>query len=177
MAVINHPVCAARNLLADTVIHEMRREFTGRARAIAKAPDNSPGIPLVVDLHDADICRRVELHIPHKPAAARGDEILPGKIVRLDAHVHPRAGRLIEERARRVHILLLHAVGQVAAVSLMPSLLPSVGAQTDKSFHCRYLFYSSDRHCIPPADHFRLPRQNLTSYAASITAPACKTPE
>ena len=78
---------------------------------------------------------RVRLHVAEKLAGAGGNEILARQIVRLHAHVHPFAGLRVKEGTALGHFLFLHAVGQVAAVALVPALQPAIVAHPHKAFY------------------------------------------
>ena len=135
VAVVDDTVCAIGGGLADAMVHKVAEELTGRLCAVLQAPDNAPAVALVVDFHDADAVNRVRLHVAEKFAGAGGDEILPCQIIRLHAHVHPRPGLLVKEGAALRHFLFLHAVGQVAAVALVPALQPAIVAHPHKAFY------------------------------------------
>ena len=72
-------------------------------------------------------------------AGTGGDEIFPGQVISLNAHVDPLARGFVNERTACGNIFLGHAVGQVAAVALMPALQPAVVAHTDKTFYVCYI--------------------------------------
>jgi len=78
---------------------------------------------------------RVRLHVAEELAGAGGDEILPGQIICLHPHVHPFAGLRVKEGAALRHFFFLHAVGQVAAVALVPTLQPAIVAHPHKAFY------------------------------------------
>ena len=131
---VDNAVCAIGGGLADAVIHKVAGELTGGLCAVLQAPDDAPTVALVVDLHNTDAVNRVRLHVAEKLAGTGGDEILPRQIICLHAHVHPFAGLLVKEGTALCHFLFLHAVGQVAAVALVPALQPAIVAHPHKTF-------------------------------------------
>ena len=54
MRVVDHAILATGHSLADRVIHEVAREFAGWLAIIGEAPDDSPSISQLVDLHNTD---------------------------------------------------------------------------------------------------------------------------
>jgi len=135
VAVVDDTVCAIGGGFADAMIHKVAGELGCGLCAVLQTPDDAPAVALVVDLHDADAVNRVRLHVAEKLAGAGGDEILTRQIVRLHPHVHPFAGLLVKEGAALCHFLFLHAVGQVAAVALVPALQPAIVAHPHKAFY------------------------------------------
>ena len=132
---VDDTVCAIGGGFADAVIHKVAGELGCGLCAALQAPDDAPAVALAVDLHNTDAVDRVRLYVAEELAGASGDEILPGQIVRLHAHVHPFAGLLVKEGAALRHFLFLHAVGQVAAVALVPALQPAIIAHPHKAFY------------------------------------------
>ena len=120
---VDDTVCAIGGGFADAVIHKVAGELAGRLCAALQAPDDAPAVAFIVDFHNADAVDRVRLHVAEEFARTGGDEILASQIVCLHPHVHPLPGLRIKEGAALRHFLLLHAVGQVAAVALVPALL------------------------------------------------------
>ena len=76
----------------------------------------------------------VEFDVAEVLARTGGDEVFAREVVRLNAHVHPFAGGGAEVGAALRDFLVLHAVGEVAAVALVPALIPAVGAHADVAF-------------------------------------------
>jgi len=133
--VVDNTVCAIGSCFADAVVHEVAGELTGGLCTIFQTPDDAPAVALVVDLHNTDAVDRVRLHVAEKLAGAGSDEILTRQIIGLHAHVHPFAGLRVKEEAALCHFLFLHAVGQVAAVALVPALQPAIVAHPHKAFY------------------------------------------
>ena len=139
MAVVDHAVGTVGGGLAHAVVHKVAGKLGSRLCAIGQAPDNAPAIALIIDLNNADAVDRVWLHIAEELAGTGGDEIFPGQVISLNAHVDPLARGFVKERTACGNIFLGHAVGQVAAVALMPALQPAVVAHTDKTFYVCYI--------------------------------------
>src|SRR5699024_2455719 len=137
----------AGGLLADAVIEEMAGELAGGAAALLQAPDNAPGIPGGVNLHNADVVLGGQGHVAEILAASRGDEKFSPQLCRLAAHVHPLSVGRFEIGAALLHFLGAHAVGKVAAVTLVPALFPSVAAHAYVILHH---FNISNCHCSLP---------------------------
>ena len=79
-------------------------------------------------------------NVAHVTAGARGEEVCAAQAVGLNAHVHPFAGGFVEKGAGLLHFLFLHAVGKVATIALVPTLLPAVVAQAAEAAHeCQLL--------------------------------------
>ena len=135
VAVVDNAVCAIGGGLADAVVHKVAGELGCGLCAVPQAPDDAPAVALVVDLHNTDAVDRVRLHVAEKLAGAGGDEILARQIIRLHAHVHPLPGLLVKEGTALRHFFFLHAVGQVAAVALVPALQPAIIAHPHKAFY------------------------------------------
>ena len=76
----------------------------------------------------------VEFDVAEVLARTGGDEVFAREVVRLNAHVHPFAGGCAEVGTALRDFLVLHAVGEVAAVALVPALIPAVGAHADVAF-------------------------------------------
>ena len=138
-------------------VHEVARELRGRAGTLGQTPDNAPAVALVVDLHDADAVDGIGLDIAEELAGAGRDEVLPCKVIGLNTHVDPLARLSVEVGAAGSDLLRRHAVGQVAAVALMPALQPAIVAHADKALHtgdfidCRHNFCSFALLCrLPP---------------------------
>ena len=134
VAVVDDAVRAIRRRLADGVVHEVAGELARRARAACQPPDDAPAVALVVDFDDAHVVFGVEFDVAEVLARTGGDEVLAREVVRLNAHVHPFAGGGAEVGAALRDFLVLHAVGEVAAVALVPALIPAVGAHADVAF-------------------------------------------
>src|SRR5699024_4414522 len=151
VTVVDDPVGPAGGRLADAVVHKVAGELAGGLCAARQAPDDAPAVARRVDLHDADAVLEVKLHVAEIRARAGGDEVFPGQVFRLHAHLYPGAGNCVEEGAAGRHLLVLHAIGQVAAVALVPALQPAVGAHTDitlddlniQNAHFVYLSYNN----------------------------------
>ena len=149
VAVVDNAVYTISGSLADAVIHKVAGKLGCGLCAVLQAPDDAPAVALVVDLYDADAMDGVRLYVAEELARAGGDEILPGQIIRLHPHVHPLPGLRVKEEAALCHFLFLHAVGQVAAVALVPALQPAIVAHPHKAFdnfniqntHDKYLFF------------------------------------
>ena len=131
--VVDNAVCAIGGSLADAVVHKVAGELAGRLCAALQAPDDAPAVALVVDLHNADAVDRVRLDVAEELAGAGGDEVLTGQIIGLHAHVDPLARLGVEVGTAGGDVLPGHAVGQVAAVALVPALQPAIVAHTDKA--------------------------------------------
>ena len=130
MAVIDDTVGAVGGGLADTVVHEMAGELGSRAGTLGQTPDDAPAIALVVDFHDADAVDRIGLDIAEELAGASRDEVLTCEVIGLNAHVYPLTRLGIEVGAAGSDLRRRHAVGQVAAVALVPALQPAIVAHT-----------------------------------------------
>ena len=155
MGVVDDTARPAGGLLADAVVEEMAGELAGGAAALLQAPDNAPGIPGLVNLHNADVVLGGQGHVAEILAAAGGNEKFSPQVVRLDAHVHPLAGGIFEIGAALLHFLGAHAVGEVAAVALVPALVPAVAAHADVMVHH---FNIGNCHCsLPFSNSSRVP--------------------
>ena len=125
------------NLTADFVRVTMYPKGASKPKKIPKE-----GVAGLVDLHDADVMRGVASHVAHVLAGTRGDEVAASEVLATHAHLHPSARLVVKERARRLDLLVGHAVGEVATVTLVPALQPAVVAHAGKAldkaqhFHC-----------------------------------------
>ena len=197
VAVVDDTVCAIGGGFADAVIHKVAGELGCGLCAVLQAPDDAPAVALVVDLHNADAVYRVRLYVAEELAGAGGDEILPRQIICLYAHVHPLPGLRIKEGAALCHFLLLHAVGQVAAVALVPALQPAIVAHPHKTFDdiniqnthlqtplcfqmrllstfCSY-FFTSSNHAPSTGTPFRRQYSSQTSPRGRVFSSSCRT--
>ena len=120
------------------MVHEVAGELTSGLGTALQTPDNPPGIALFINLHNTDGMLGVQDHITEELAGTGGEEILTGQVLAGNAHVDPGAG-LLEEGAAGLHLLSLHAVGQIAAVTLVPALEPAVVAHTDIVLYDLYI--------------------------------------
>ena len=137
---VDHAAFVVGGLHTHGMVHEVRGEFGCGLAAIGKAPYDAPRIASFVDLYDADVVGRVAHDVAHVAARTRGKEVSTTQAVGLNAHVHPNAGLFVEERTRLLNFLFLHAVGEVAAVAFVPTLLPAVVAQAAEAAHeCQLL--------------------------------------
>src|SRR5699024_11900451 len=121
VAVVDDPVGAVRGRLADAVVHEVAGELGCGPGAIGQTPDDAPAVAGGVDLDNADRVDGVGLHIAEEFAGTGGDEVLAGQVIGLDPHLDPLPRGLVKPGAAGGHILPGHAVGQVAAVALVPA--------------------------------------------------------
>ena len=125
------------------------------------------------------------------------DEILPRQIIGLHAHVHPFAGLRVKEEAALCHFLFLHAVGQVAAVALVPALQPAIVAHPHKTFDdiniqnthlqtplyfqmrlhstFRSYFFTSSNHAPSTGTPFRRQYSSQTSPKGRVFSSSCRT--
>ena len=142
---VDHAAGAVGGGHADAVVHEMRGELAGGNAAVLQAPHDAPRIAGIVDLDDAHVGGGVELHVAHVAARAGGGEERAAQIVGLHAHGHPAGGVVVEERAARAHLLVGQTIRQVAAVALVPTLVPAVGAQAYERLHERLLLHGHAR--------------------------------
>ena len=135
MRMVDHAAGTIGGSHADRVVHEVAGELAGGTAAVDQAPHNAVAVALVVDLHHADAVLGIKDHIAEVLAAAGGQEVLARQVRAGDAHVDPGPGRLVKEGLHLRHFLGGQAVGQVAAVALMPALEPAVVAHADIALH------------------------------------------
>ena len=194
---VDDTVCAIGGRLADAVVHKVAGELAGRLCAALQAPDDAPAVALFIDLHNADAVDRVRLYIAEKLAGTGGNEILARQITCLHAHVDPLTGLCVEEGTALGHFLLLHAVGQVAAVALVPALQPAIVAHPHKTFDdiniqnthlqtplyfqmrlhstfCSY-FFTSSNHAPSTGTPFRRQYSSQTSPKGRVFSSSCRT--
>ena len=133
MCVVNNTVNAVCYPLSHGMVHKVGGEFAGRPASVLQSPDNTVGIALFVDFHNTVL--RFQTHILQELSAAGGDKVLTLQVISLYTQLHPWPGFRFKIWAALRHFLLFHAVGQVAAVSLMPALFPAVIAHSDKTLH------------------------------------------
>ena len=145
VGMVEHAGRAAGHVHANRMNHEMRREFRGRHAAIFEAPHDTARVSFGVDLDDPHIASDVEGNVAHVAPRARHDEERTAKVVSLNAQGSPIAGVLVEERAAVRHFPIGHAVREVSAVALVPTLLPAIGAQARKALHERLLLHGDAR--------------------------------
>ena len=145
MRMVDHTAGAVGGGHANAMVHEVRGELAGGNAAVLQAPHDAPCVAGVVDLDDAHVGRRVELHVAHIAARARGGEECPAQIVGLHAHGHPAGGVVVEERAARANLFIGQAIRQVTAVALVPALVPAIGAQAHERLHKRLLLHGHAR--------------------------------
>ena len=77
-------------------------------------------------------------------AAAGREEVFPGEVFARHAHVHPRTRHIIEEWPHLLYLRLRQAIGHVAAVALVPALMPAVVDHADVALHHRNVQHA---HC------------------------------
>ena len=166
---VDHPVFPVGCLFPDTVVEKMAGKLAGGTAPLLQAPDNAPGISGLVDLRNAQVVLRCQGNIAEILAAAGGDKKLPFQIVCLDAHVYPLAGGFFKIGAALLHLFRAHAIGQIAAVALVPALVPAVAAQADvilQDFtisNCHGVRFLSQLSCktIAPGDNVHRYVENL----------------
>ena len=135
MGVVDHAVGAVGARGGDAVVHVVAGELAGGLGAVEQAPHDAIGVALLVDLDDADVVRRVAFDVAHVLAAACSQEVGACQVLSRHAHLDPLARLGVEERTGRLDILFGHAVGEVAAVALVPALQPAVVAHAGKAAH------------------------------------------
>ena len=135
VAVVDDAVGAVGGGFAHAVVHKVAGKFRGGLGAVGKTPDDAPAVARSVDFHDADAVDGVRLNVAEELARPGGEEIFPGEVVGLHAHIDPGAGRSVKEGAAGGDVGVGHTVGQVAAVAFVPALQPAVVAHTDKALY------------------------------------------
>ena len=130
MRMINNTALAVSCLDPYRMVHEVAGELAGGLCAAFQAPDDPPGITLIIDLDNADGMLGIQDHITEELAGTGGQEVLACQVFAGDAHADPGAG-FLKERHACFNFLRLHAVGQITAIALMPALKPAIVAHTD----------------------------------------------
>ena len=138
---IDHTICPIRNSLSHRMVHKMSWELTCRPAAIFQPPHDTIGIAFPIDFHNANAVLRFQSHILQKLTASCGYEIFPFQIIRLNAKFYPRASLRFEIGTAFRHLLFLHAISQIPAVPLVPSLPYAVMTHADIFLH---YFYAKD---------------------------------
>ena len=111
----------------------MAGKLRGRSAAVYQSPYDTVIFTLVIQLDHADGIFRLDADIAEIFAAAGHQEILSCQCG------NGGADRLellrLEVLLYQLYLFRLHTVRQVAAVTFMPSLLPSVICHSDKSLY------------------------------------------
>ena len=110
----------------------MRGQLARRATTLRQSPDNGVVLAALVHADDGGVLLGCELHISHILAAARDEEVFVCQFRHRVADRQP-----LRRGVQRVlcprNLLRADAVGEVAAVALMPALAERVRREPDKA--------------------------------------------
>ena len=121
-------------------------KLAGRKAALDQSPADAVLLALLVDLDQCDTRFRIHNNIPEELAGAGHQEEFSCKARDTRADIMPFA--VIEETiADGIHFMLRQAIGQIAAVALMPSLLVAFVGHLDKCLYKSSFQYS---HFVTP---------------------------
>ena len=124
-------VCRLR---AHSMDEDVTRQLARGCSAVGETPDDAVAVALRADLDDADALGKGALDEAQVLAGAGDSKELACHLRAGNAKLHP-GGVCLEGRAAGLYVIGFEAVGDVAAVGLVPTHLPTLGAEVCQPAH------------------------------------------